>query len=185
MLKLHRLVAAACAAVAASSVWAQGALKPIEALVINPESRPVPVVDKPLAAAVNALASTGSRTPYQHAVRFNPGPNFCTNFVCAVDFPAVPAGKLLVVTYAAARYAAVAPEVFPNVELQDAGNSSDTVLLPAPVSIGPGSYIAAGPVSFHVAAGRVPRLALGGIGVGAAPNTALASIVGYLVDAPR
>jgi hypothetical protein len=180
----HHL-AAACAAVAMFPAWGQGALRPIEALVVNPESRPVPVADKPLAAAVNALAAAGARLPYQHAVRFNQGAATCTNFVCTVDFPAVPAGKLLVVTYAAARYAALAPEVFPNVELREANNVNDAVLLPAPVSIGPGSYIAAGPVSFHVAAGRMPRLALGGIGVGAVSNTALASIVGYLIDAPQ
>jgi hypothetical protein len=174
------------AAAATSTAWAQGALKPIEALVVNPESRPVPVVDKPLAAAVNALASGGSRTPYQHAVRFNQSMTTCTQFVCEVNFPAVPAGKLLVVTYASARYVMDLSLGSAAVELRDAASINDTVLLPAPVPSGPfGTVIAAGPVTFHVAAGRTPRLALGGNGVGLASNTALASIVGHLIDAPQ
>jgi hypothetical protein len=177
---------AAATAAAASTAWSQGAVRPIEAVVVNPESRPVPVVDKPLAAAIGALASGGNRTPYQHAVRFNQSMTTCTQFVCEVNFPAVPAGKLLVVTYASARYSVDPAQASPAVELRDAANVNDTVLLPAPVPHGLfGSVIAAGPVTFHVAGGRTPRLALGGTGVGLVSNTALASIVGHLIDAPQ
>jgi hypothetical protein len=59
------------------------------------------------------------------------------------------------------------------------------VLLPAPVRAGVNSLIASGPLTFYVAAGRTPRLALGANGVDQASNTALASIVGHLVDAPQ
>ena len=184
-MSLRNLLIAAAALAAATSSWAQGALKPLETLVVNPESRPVPVEDRKVAAAVAALAaSENRRSPYQHASRFNQGMDTCTQFVCEVTFPAVPAGKLLVVTYASARYASTAANVFPNVELRTSNNPNDTTLLPAPAAVGPGSFITAGPVTFHVPAGRSPVLALGGIGVGLTSNTALASVVGYLIDAP-
>ena len=42
--------------------------------------------------------SSPATQPYQETIRFNQSETTCTQFVCLVDFPAVPAGKRLVVT---------------------------------------------------------------------------------------
>jgi hypothetical protein len=58
------------------------------------------------------------------------------------------------------------------------------LLLPAPVSTGPGTFIASSPLTFYVEAGLSPVLELQGINIGFASLTATAAVVGYLVDAP-
>jgi hypothetical protein len=176
------LVAAAVLAAATGSALAQGAIKPLEALVINSESRPVPVSDKLLLAAVKALSDGAGRVPYQHMIIFNQGPNTCTQFVCTTTFPAVPAGKRLVVTHASASFGVVLADSYPNVALSDSSANAPKLLLPAPVATGPGSVVASSPISFHVAAGLSPTLDLRAINISAASNSATATVVGYLVD---
>jgi hypothetical protein len=61
--------AMAAALAAAAPAFAQAAFKPLEAVVVNPESRPVPVLDKALLAAISALSEAGARTPPQRAVK--------------------------------------------------------------------------------------------------------------------
>jgi hypothetical protein len=182
---LARAAALGIAVLAASgAASAQGALRPLEALVVNPESRPVPVVDKALAAAVQALASANGRAPYQQSIRFNQGMPPCTAFVCTVTFRAVPEGKRLVITHASARFGLPAGNLFATVELTDSSPNASGVLLPAPLSIGPGTFIASSPLTFYVEAGLSPVLMLQGNNVGFASLTATAAVVGYLVDAP-
>jgi hypothetical protein len=177
------LLAAAALAAASGAALAQGALKPIEALVVNPETRPVPVTDKALMAAVKALTESAARVPYQHYRIFNQGTSTCTTFVCPVTFPAVPAGKRLVVTHASASFGVPPGESFPNVALADSTFNSPVLLLPAPVATGPGSLVASSPVTFYVGAGLSPVLELRGINIAFSSQSATATVVGYLIDA--
>ena len=185
----YTVVRAAAYGIAALTVsgaaLAQGALKPVEAVIVNSDARPVPVTDKALTAAVQALASAGGQTPYQHSIIFNQSLTTCTAFVCRVTFSAVPAGKRLVVTHASARFGLPAGSGFASVELTDSSTGSITgSLLPAPVSIGPGTFIASSPLTFYVEAGKSPVLQLQGNNIGFASLSATAAVVGHLVDAP-
>ena len=183
-MRTHVLVicaAALCAA--AGSVCAQGALKPIEAVIVNPETRPVPVVDKALAAAVNALASP-ALSPYQQTARFNQGGSQCSPFECLLTFSHVPAGKRLVVTHVSAVFAGATPSAFVFIELTDT-SGMPALLVPAPpTNTTSNLFIGSSPVTFYVDAGKGPvlRLVAGGIGTLSTPATA--SVVGHLVDAP-
>ena len=130
---------------------------------------------------VNIVSAT-DREPYQHRVLLNQTEANCTPFVCTASFPAVPAGKRLVITYASARYAITAA-ASQQVRLGVNGDVAEPfILLPAPVSIADG-YLASGPVTFYVEAGSVPTLSMIGQFVSPLSITAVASIVGHLVPA--
>ena len=169
---------------AATPAFAQGAIKPLEAVIVNPDTRPVPVADKALLDAIKALSEAGARTPYQHAIYFNQGTTTCTTFVCRVTFPAVPTGKRLVVTHASARFGLPVGNQFAEVMLSDSTFNAQGPLLPAPVSTGPGTFVASSPITYYVEAGRSPVLQLQGINIAFASLTATAAVVGHLVDAP-
>ena len=72
---------------------------------------------------VNGSVDVGTgpeaREPYQKTLVFNQDPSVGTQFVCTASFPAVPAGKRLLVTYASARYALTSGGTAPSVELTD------------------------------------------------------------------
>lgn len=170
------LALAAAAALAAHTVgaWAQGALKPVEALIVNPDSRPVPVKD------------TKSLQPYQYAVQFTQAS--CPSGSCQFTFPAVPAGKRLVVTHAGGRFSLPTDQV-PFFDLASSSAPQEHLVAMLPQTAGPpvgaiGAlrqyYVANGPVTMYVAAGAAPVVRLGGFGV----DGAIASVVGHLIDAP-
>ena len=84
-------LSAACLAAScfASQATAQGAIKPVEAVIVNPATRPVPVSDKSLLEAANAiltatraLAPSSAPTPYQATIIFNQSPTRCSNWQC-------------------------------------------------------------------------------------------------------
>lgn len=128
---------------------------------------------------VNVATGSADHDPYQKTVTFNQGPNTCTQFVCEVNFPAVPAGKRLVITYASAQYGLSSGGTGARVRLSTSGSE---ISLPAPVRIGFDTYVASAPVTFYVNAGQAPTLSLGGQFTSGS-LTATASVVGYLVSA--
>jgi hypothetical protein len=83
--------AAALAALATSlSTHAQGAIKPVEALIVNPTSRPVPVAVVPPAAPATAMCwidlEIGSTSPVaRNAVSLQVGQLNCTEGVSRLD----------------------------------------------------------------------------------------------------
>lgn len=169
---------------------AQGALKPVDALIVNPESRPVPVTDKALLEAAKAIADAtrrlgdaAGRTPYQESVVFFQSPSTCGGGVCRVTFSTVPTGKRLVVTYASAAFILPAADGRPRATLTD-WLEGTVLTLPAPQNIGSATYIVSSPVTFYVEAGKAPRLRLDGSNIEAPAGGATATVVGYLIDAP-
>jgi hypothetical protein len=124
------------------------------------------------------------RNPYQHTVRFNPNSSICPNtFYCAAAFPAVPAGKRLVVTYASAQYRLTMPGGDPDVSVgKNSDVFSDAQFIPT-VQGSPGYFLAAGPVTFYVEAGEVPTVFLAGTNIDTC-CTQTASISGYLISLP-
>jgi hypothetical protein len=101
--------------------------------------------------------------PYQKFIIFNQGGAHCYDFACTVEFPAVPAGKRLVITYVSAQFALAGGGTLASVAVASSANQDNQALLPAPVADGLGRfYICASPVSFYVGAGEHPLGILGG-----------------------
>jgi hypothetical protein len=151
--------------------------------IANDAANPVPVRAQgttPVSGTVDVRTTPDDRTPYQKTIFFNQTSDTCTQFVCSVAFPTVPAGQRLVVTYASARYALSSNGLAPSVRVT-ANGLDESILLPAPERIGFDSYIASGPVTLFVEAGRHPGIDLGGQFVLPVSNTAEVSITGYLV----
>jgi hypothetical protein len=104
--------------------------------------------------------------------------------VCHVVFPAVPAGKRLILTYASAEFALAPGGLFPSVEiLEDDFVTATGIALPAPAREGPSgdSYVAAGPITLYVEAGKTPTMFVDGQFL-STENTATTTLVGYLVS---
>ncbi len=118
-------------------------------------------------------------TPYQSNQLYNPSASICpNNFYCQIAFPAVPAGKRLVVTYASATYSMNAGATEAIVEI---GNGLfSTMDLPAPVNVGNNRYLASSPVTYYFEPGETPYIFITGGSV-ITGNTGHASIIGYLV----
>jgi hypothetical protein len=173
-----------CSSVLGATVFreqvAQAAQAILPVRVMNTASEPVPVRGTVSVDGAVQVSSPATE-PYQETIHFNQSATTCTQFVCAVDFPAVPAGKRLVVTFVSARYGLSPGGTLASVELGINGNFNEpSVLLPAQ-RIGFDTHLASGPVSFYVDAGDEPTLGLQGQFVQPASLTATASIVGYLV----
>jgi len=122
--------------------------------------------------------------PYQHFVTFNQNSAYCYNFACVIDFPAVPAGKRLVITYASAQFALAGGGTLASVALASSANQDNQLLLPAPALDGLGRfYLCASPVTFYVNAGYKPVMILGGqYMLDNGSNGAQVTITGYLVN---
>lgn len=131
------------------------------------------------------LKVEADQVPYQHTVFFNQTPDTCTQFVCKVNFPTVPTGKRLVVTYASAQWSLTSGGNFATATVGVNSNGTDQpqILLPAAVLSGFTSWVAAGPVTFYAEAGDVPTISLGGQFVQPVSSTATVAIVGHLIDA--
>lgn len=130
------------------------------------------------AALVQELYGPG-RTPYQSNQLYNPSAQICPNqFYCQIAFPAVPAGKRLVVTHVSATYSMTTGAVEAIVSLGK--NLFDTMDLPAPVNVGGNRYVASSPVTFYFEPGDTPYVFITGSSV-ITNNTGHASVIGYLV----
>ncbi len=136
---------------------------------------------------VSVSNNSSDNVPYQHTIDFNPDATICGSnlLVCRVEFPAVPPGKRLILTYASAHYGLIPGGLFPSVEIADSNSSfgSTRIALPAPVREGTAgdTYVAAGPIKLYVEAGKTPTMLVAGQYV-SSTNTANASLVGYLVS---
>ena len=130
-------------------------------------------------AALVQEATGPGITPYQSNQLYNPSASICPNqFYCQIAFPAVPAGKRLVVTHASATYSMNAGAVEAIVSI---GNSLfSTMDLPAPVGVGFNRYVASSPVTYYFEQGETPYIFITGSSV-ITSNTGHASIIGYLV----
>jgi hypothetical protein len=168
------LTAAGLAAVCiAPAALAQGALKPVEALIVNPPSRPVPVT----VLSAPAQPSEGSREAYQVAKQLTlQSQNFnCTQLE-------VPAGKRLVVEYVGGHGIIAAPGAFIQMSLDVQGVTSVYVPANPPVGLPNGTNHSAGgqlvrayaDAGFSICASAT-TLAFGQVWVG---------VVGYLVPKP-
>jgi hypothetical protein len=127
------------------------------------------------------------RAPYQQTVLFNQTGSYCTNFVCTVNFNAVPAGYRLVVTHVSARYKLGNGNVGGTVATVGIGIDGylggDTLQLPAPTYLGFSSYIVSSPVTFYVEPGRTPTVFLGGKFVSTDGSySAQVTVVGHLIS---
>ena len=119
------------------------------------------------------------RNPYQHTVVFNETGGLNNN----ADFPAVPAGNRLVITYVSALFTLASGGSVPSISLLWNDNVFGVnANLPA-TSIGLNTYIASGPVTFYVDAGNVPTVLVNGQFLSTS-NTAVVTVTGYLVSVP-
>ena len=118
-------------------------------------------------------------TPYQSNQLYNPSASICPNqFYCQIAFPAVPAGKRLVVTHASATYSLNAGATEAIVEI---GNGLfSTMDLPAAVAVGNLRYVSSSPITYYFEQGETPYIFITGSSV-ITSNTGHASIIGYLV----
>ena len=117
--------------------------------------------------------------PYQNNQLYNPSSSICPNqFYCQVTFPAVPAGKRLVVTQASATYS-LNPGATEAIVSIGTGLFS-TMDLPAPVNVGNNRYVASAAITYYFEQGESPVVFITGGSV-ITSNTGHASIVGYLV----
>ncbi len=118
-------------------------------------------------------------TPYQSNQLYNPSASICPNqFYCQIAFPAVPAGKRLVVTHASATYTLNAGATEAIVEI---GNGLFSTLdLPAAVNTGNNRYVSSSPITYYFEQGETPYIFITGGSV-ITSNTGHASIIGYLV----
>ena len=162
--------------------------------VTNDAAHAVPVAVQgttPVAGTVNVAKNSTDYAPYEHATRLIQSTNTCSEFTCGISFPAVPAGKRLVITYASARYAMGSGGSFASVTLGVNGNgiNEPQINLPAPVQTGgiagdAGEYLTSGPVAFYAEAGDIPTMFVNGRALSDVDlYTAMGSIVGYLVTA--
>ena len=184
------------AGIVASPGISMAAAKLQDVFVVNDAANPVPTAAQgttqvagsvtvagpvDVGGPVNVGTTAAERTPYQESFLFNQTATTCTQVVCKASFPAVPEGQRLIITYASARYALSDDGTAPSVSISINGQTSPSILLPAPVRIGFDSYIAAAPVTFSVEAGQHPTLELGGQFVQPVSNTAEVALAGYLV----
>ena len=173
-----------CSSVLGATVFreevAQAAQAILPVRVTNSAADPVRVTGTVSVNGAVQVSSPASE-PYQETIHFNQSATTCTQFVCEADFPAVPAGKRLVVTFVSATYGLSPGGTLASVELGINGSFSEpSILLPAQRT-GFDTYLASGPVTFYVDAGDEPTLELQGQFVQPASLTATASVVGYLV----
>jgi hypothetical protein len=137
------------------------------------------------AALVENVDEPG-RSPYQSSVVIVQNSANCpSGSTCTVHFPAVPAGKRLVVTYAGAEFTLANGVDRGIVSLAINGNAAGPQIT-IPVSYVTGNIplnVAGTPVTFYVEAGNVPTLLLRGAAVQTGLN-AVGGIAGYLVSVP-
>jgi hypothetical protein len=176
----HSLLAAAMAATFfAPPALSQGALKPVDAMIVNPPSRPVPV--EVLSAPMPP--GEGSRTPYRvrEQLQFAGG-----NFGCA-NRTQLPAGKRLVLTHVGGFASLPAPAAlsYVTVDTIEAGQITDVVIVPAapplPEPTDSRNLSAAGQ-QVHAYIDATLRFCVRTAGV--VTGSAFVQLSGYLVDKP-
>ena len=135
---------------------------------------------------ISGLAVEPGRSPYQQVTAFNPGDSDCPNAsYCVVQFPAVPAGKRLVVTYVSAEFSLVGPVLNPSAGIGVNGNVFSSMVLPArEMTDGSNRFLSSGPVMYFVEAGQLPSVFCQGSNVKPTNSSTYVSIVGYLVSVP-
>jgi hypothetical protein len=143
----------------------------------------VPTAHAQVKAALVKDVDALGRTPYQQTIIFAQSATYCSNFVCTVIFPAVPAGYRLVVTHISAQYRLSTGGTLASVAVAVDGSVFGPQLLVATTPIGLSVYVASSPVTFFVEAGHSPSLSLVGQFVLAdGSNTAQATVIGYLIS---
>lgn len=134
------------------------------------------------AALVQEVYGPG-RTPYRGTQLYNQDASVCfNNFGCQINFPQVPAGKRLVVTYASAFYTVASGQSGAYVLVGT--DLSNFAHLPPPMQTYPGAYVAAGPVTYYFEPGEIPSVFIGASNGIMTGYTGHAAMVGYLVPAP-
>lgn len=132
------------------------------------------------AALVEEIYAPG-RQVYQYNLGINPSGTYCPNqFYCEITFPAVPAGKRLVVTYVSVQFSLTGSVTSATGSI---GTSVfDSMVFQPAVGIGVNRFVAAGPVTYYFESGQRPVVQFAGSSV-LTSNSAFASVVGYLVAA--
>jgi hypothetical protein len=155
--------------------------------IINPVNAPSTVN---IANPVQNRDEPG-RNPYHGTVALNPSSTTCpsisappgTLLTCIANFPAVPAGKRLVITYASGQFALIPPANSPSVQVGKNGFLGGDVQFLPTFQTSPGTFLGAGPVTFYVEAGEVPSVFMEGQSINQS-DTEVASITGYLISLP-
>ena len=162
---IRSLAVPCCAALLAGALPAVAGAQPKPALVQD--------IDEP------------GRNPYQQTMSFVAGVSTCSNnFTCTVNFPAVPAGKRLVLTYVSAAFGTAPNPASASITVSQSANTY--LRLPA-VTVNPAvvgaRFIASGPVTFYYEPGDVPSVTLSAqtINFGSTDDV---SLVGYLIPLP-
>jgi hypothetical protein len=155
-----------------------------DVFVVNDADHPVPTLAQgttQVAGTVDVAKGAADHEPYQHTQVFNQTDATCEPLGCNVVFPAVPAGKRLVLTYASAAYSLAPGGLAPNVTVSN--GTGDRIYLPLPAGTDFGGVLVSGPVTFYIEAGNQPTMRLAGQFVLPVSRTAQAALVGYLVPA--
>ena len=165
-----RILAALCGCLPLTAALAQGALKPVDALVVNPTTRPVPVT------VLSSPVQPGEGTLEIYSLVVHSG------FGCSPQ--TVPAGKRLVLQHISGVATTIAPAALRYVGITTQANGTLDLLVPAapPLSVGSTNFSAAGQQVHAYFDGQFEVCAATSFAdPGAAP---IVSLRGYLVNKP-
>jgi hypothetical protein len=173
------LAAAVLSMTSAGPALAQGALKPLSALIVNDAAHPVPV----------AVLNQAQRQPYSFD-----DVGECNAANCFFEYPTVPAGKRLVIQHVGGIARAGAPTVFDQAELVTSQTENDfgarnyfamTQIGRAGSSIVADTWGFNSPVLAFVEAGGSPRVTMfTSVGPSGGFVFSQVTLSGYLEDAP-
>ena len=180
------LLAAAALALMSASASADNGVSPV--LVVNPVSlnpatpNPVTIVNPGGAPSAVTVTNTVTvqnrdepgRNPYQESSGV-----VCTSDRCIADFPVVPAGHRLVVTFVSAFIEP--PPIGVHGVLSLKGRGGDLVVFPMVANTD--AAVGAQPMTFYFEAGDVPEVIIEARDVTASLGAAT-SMTGYLVELP-
>ena len=181
------LLAAAALALISVPALADNGVSPV--LVVNPVTlnpatpNPVTIVNPggaPSAVTVNGTVTVQNRdepgrNPYQES-----SGTLCTADQCVADFPVVPAGHRLVVTFVTAFIQPPPVGVRGTLAIKGKGDVANFPMVP---NVAVAS--AAQPMTFYFEAGDVPEVTMRAPIIDLATTTgAIASMTGYLVELP-
>ncbi len=172
------LVSATVSMTSTGSALAQGALKPLSALIVNDATQPIPV----------AVLNQPEREPYSYD-----DVGECNVANCFFSYPTVPDGKRLVILHVSGIARADAPTVFDQAELLTNQTENEfgarhyfgmTQIGRAGSSVVSNTWGFNSPVLAFVEAGQAPRVSmLSSVGPSGAFVFSQATLSGYLEDA--
>jgi len=124
------------------------------------------------------------RAPYLQEIGVNPSNSICPNsFFCVITFPAVPAGRRLVITHASVEFTNGVASAGTAYVSGPSGIFGPRMIIPPGGVQGANRVIASGPITYYLEAGQTPTIIFSGNNI-ITSNSAFGMLAGYLVTLP-